>query len=177
MVTETIADGVREHLYAQPGKNVFAVLDGGSATGLLPAIDRHQPPTVCLSRAGPPDDAAEIAPHLVQLERGNPFVNWVIEEGWGNHWGVFAITDADLPAMRRHFRMFLTIKDSGGESQYFRFYDPRVLRVYLPTCGAIETRSTFGPIAAYLMEASSADTLLRFWREPNAPRKEVIKLT
>jgi hypothetical protein len=38
--------------------------------------------------------------------------------------------------MARRRRRFLRVKDEDG--LVFRFYDPRVMRVYLPTCAAGE---------------------------------------
>ena len=54
--------------------------------------------------------------------------------------------DATLEELRRHFRKFLKVEDPKGKSLIFRYYDPRVLRVYLPTCNAMELQTVFGPV-------------------------------
>lgn len=54
--------------------------------------------------------------------------------------------------LRRHFRRFLRVTDEQGQPLMFRYYDPRVLRVYLPTCTAEELALVFGPVSAYLIE-------------------------
>ncbi len=41
----------------------------------------------------------------------------------------------------------------------FRYSDPRILRVYLPTCLPDELEQMFGPVTAYVMESEDADTL------------------
>jgi hypothetical protein len=64
--------------------------------------------------------------------------------------------------MRRHFRSFLTVYDPDGKPLLFRYYDPRVLRVYLPTCDARELETVFGPVVAYLLEGEDPGDLLRF---------------
>ena len=64
-----------------------------------------------------------------------------------------------------------------GKRLYFRYYDPRVLRVYLPTCNTEETKFIFGPLAAYFCEGETADTLLTFRPGSEAPREESITLT
>jgi hypothetical protein len=43
-----------------------------------------------------------------------------------------------------------------------RLYDPRVLRIYLPTCNAAETQEFFGPVSRFLMEASDPQLMLQF---------------
>jgi hypothetical protein len=44
----------------------------------------------------------------------------------------------------------------------FRYYDPRVLRVYLPTCVTVELRTVFGPIECFWMEGESPEKMLEF---------------
>ncbi len=45
---------------------------------------------------------------------------------------------------------------------YFRYYDPRVMRVYLPTCNAQELAAMFGPIQFYVLEGEKPEEMLRF---------------
>ena len=52
--------------------------------------------------------------------------------------------------------------DPDFQPLYFRYYDPRVLRVYLPTCDADELRTLFGPISRLLCEDEEGG-LLKFW--------------
>jgi len=75
-------------------------------------------------------------------------------EQWGNSWGCFVWALADFKALRRHFRRFLMVEDERAKRMYFRFYDPRVLRVFLPTCTTAEALEFFGPIKYFVMEAS-----------------------
>jgi hypothetical protein len=44
----------------------------------------------------------------------------------------------------------------------FRFYDPRVLRAYLPTCLAEELNIVFGPVRNFWMESRDPGELLEF---------------
>jgi hypothetical protein len=39
------------------------------------------------------------------------------------------------------------------ESLFFRFYDPRVMRNYLPTCPPAQLAEFFGPVDFYIAEA------------------------
>src|SRR5215216_4043175 len=107
MIIEEIVKSVGEHLFSDADANVFAVLDGASVPGLLDKLYGLSPNFCCLFRGELPPDMAEVAPYLVQLEPDSEFMSWVINHGWGNHWGIFATTDADLRAAARHFRTFL----------------------------------------------------------------------
>ena len=44
----------------------------------------------------------------------------------------------------------------------FRYYDPRVLSLYLPTCNAEEVTSLFGPVSRFLMESDGVKAVLMF---------------
>ena len=144
------------------GANTFAVLDGASVPGLLEKLEQWQPEFVCLYRGELKPDLAEVAPYLVRLESGTEITEWILSKGWGNHWGIFAITEADLQAMRQHLRRFLTVYGEKGNPMLFRFYDPRVLGNYLPLCNETELATMFGPVAAYLLESEHADQLVHF---------------
>jgi hypothetical protein len=60
---------------------------------------------------------------------------------------------------------------------FFRYYDPRVLRVYLPTCNAEEIRSVFGPISAYIAEDEDPAVLSRLSSDDEKVRAEKVPLT
>jgi len=144
------------------GTATFAVLDGASVPRLLDRLRQWQPEFECLYSGEVKPDLAEVAPYLVRMEPDTEFANWVLAEGWGNHWGIFVVADADLRAVRQHLRRFLTVHDESGKPLLFRYYDPRVLRVYLPTCNAGELVELFGPIVYYVAEGEEPDTVLRF---------------
>lgn len=150
------------YLFVERDADVYVIMDGASVDGLLDRLCEYTPEFECLYRGELAPDLAEVAPYLVRLERGSAFTDWVVSSSWGKHWGVFPVSRADLPAMRRHFRGFLKVHDSEGKPLLFRYYDPRVLRVYLPTCSGKELEAIFGPVMHYIVEGDSPGELLRF---------------
>ncbi|MBM3748746.1 MAG: DUF4123 domain-containing protein [Acidobacteria bacterium] len=157
-----IVEALGGHLFGEAGLSPFAVLDGASAPDLLDKLDTLRPEYACLYRGALKPDMAEVAPYLVRLEQGVEFTRWVLEEGWGKHCGIFALAAVNLIEMRRHFRTMVIVDDPEGDPLLFRFYDPRVLRVYLPTCEPREVAAMFGPVTSYLLEDEDPSTLLRF---------------
>ena len=105
-----------------------------------------------------------MAPYLVRLEPDAPFTDWVLARGWGHHWGIFVHARVGLKTLRSHLRRFLKVKDADGKQLIFRYYDPRVLRVYLPTCNADELEVLFGPVHRYHVEVEDAQALLEYGR-------------
>ncbi len=178
MDEEQLIESLTEQLFSQPETNVFAVLDGASVPDLPQVLWEHEPEHVCLYRGELEPDMAEVAPYLVRLEPESPFAEWVLRKGWGKHWGIFAIAPSEtgFRALRQHFRRFMIVIDPDGNGLYFRYYDPRVLRVYLPTCNAEEISTVFGPISAYSLEDEDPSVLLRFVSEGEKVRAERVAL-
>jgi len=179
MDEKVVTQSLVKHLFSQPETNVYAVLDGASVEQLPQLLWEHEPEHVCLYRGELEPDMAAVAPYLVKLEYDGPFTKLVTEKGWGNHWGIFAVTPAeiDLRTMRMHFRRFLTVTDPEGKTIYFRYYDPRVFRVYLPTCNAQEIKVVFGPISSYMLEDEDSSVLLQFSFDDEKVRAEKVTLT
>ena len=144
----------RQGFERQEVQTTYAVLDGASIPDLLEHlyVDEKRPEFECLYRGTLAPDMAEVAPYLVRLDWPHPFSDWLLDEAWGKHWGIFVRTNAAFTAIRRHFRRFLRVKKPDGKVYLFRFYDPRVARIFLPTCNREELQFLFGPISNWLLE-------------------------
>ena len=173
-VTRTPVRAVQQHLFAEPELPVYAILDAAAAPGLLDAMFEHQVEHACLYSSEPEPDIAEVAPYVARVGPQTPFVHWLIEQGWGQNWGVFAASEADLRAVRRHLRSLLIAYDPDGKPVYFRWYDPRVLRVYLPTCNAEETRLVFGPVRWFAVEGEGGTSMVRIRPAGALPEQEFL---
>lgn len=84
----------------------------------------------------------DVAPYLFQVDHET--LTWIQETLWNEAWGVFAMSRSNLEDLRQHFRRFLLVELPDGERWYFRYYDPRILKVYLPACDEKELRQLFG---------------------------------
>ncbi len=164
MAAVDLSSSVLQSLFADPNSSVFAVLDGASVPDLLQVLFQSKPEHFCLYIGKIEPDVAETAPYLVRLQQGVDFTEWVVREGWGKHWGIFAAADVPLPSLRHHFRRFLRVKSEEGKALYFRYYDPRVLRVYLPTCNENELELLFGPVQRYFVEGENRATMIEYSR-------------
>ena len=163
MAPNATIDRVREQLFStREGSKVYAVLDGASAERLPQVIAQHGVESVCLLRGEVDTDLAQVAPYLVRLDPKSPFTDWVLNEGWAKHWGIFVVSKSDLRTLRQHFRSLLTVYSADKVPLFFRYYDPRVLRTYLPTCTPDELMAVFGPAERYVLEAEEGKEVLRF---------------
>jgi hypothetical protein len=174
---EELVEAVSEELFVEPETRVYAVLDGASVTRLLDRLYGLSPVFGCLFRGELTPDMAEVAPYLVQLEPGSEFTIWLIRQGWGNHWGIFIRSEADFRAMRRHLRSLLIVNEAAsGRPLRFRYYDPRVLRLFLPACKGEELAALFGPAGEFLLESEDPNIALRLQRSGGGLSQESIDL-
>lgn len=166
---------IHEHLFSGHETRVYAILDGASIRNLLQTLEENQADYVCLYRGELDPELAETAPYLIMLAPNTALTEWVLN-GFGAHWGVFAVSKSDMREMRKHFRKFLMVYDPDGKPLYFRYYDPRVLRTYLPTCNREETQTVFGPVVTYFMEGEQDGILLRFVATEEKPVSSEIRV-
>lgn len=157
----------------QGGPGVWAVLDGARDARIHAALRDSRLEFRCLysGKLHPALEAA--APQLVELLPGHRFTERLVDEGFGRAWGVFLRIE-DPANLRHHLRKFLKVRDEEGRRLLFRWYDPRVLRVYLPTCTADELRQVFGPIDAWLAEDEAGDGLVEFRFDGRALRQAAV---
>jgi len=136
----------------------FAILDGAAVPDLALKIYEMQPHAVCLYRGELEPDLAEVAPYLVELFPGTAFTDWFLSEGTKvADWGIFARSPYSLTEMRKHFRKFLTVYDETGKPLLFRYYDPRVLRKFLPTCEREGLEKLFDRVTEFLAENGESE--------------------
>jgi hypothetical protein len=176
MPDKTALEALVQQLTAVPDATVYVVLDGASAPHLPQMLARLEVESVCLFRGELAPDVAQMAPYLAVFKPDTPFAEWLLQEGWGKHWGIFALSKADFRTMRKHFRTFLKVYGPDLKPLYFRYYDPRVLRTYLPTCNKQELRTIFGPVIRYIVEDEDPVALLKFQPDGEQVKREQIVL-
>ncbi len=117
------------------------------------------------------------APRIVELDaRPSPALVDLLARGFGRSWGYFVRSAAPLLDLRDQLASLLDAQLASGDVVRFRVFDPRILRAYLPTCGAAELARVFGPIDEFLVEDAEAQRceLARLLRYARGPRGELI---
>ena len=101
---------------------------------------------------------------LVPCPSDSDLPGWLCTEGLGKGYGVLLTSEASAGELAAHLHPLTVVRDERDRTLLFRFYDPRVLRVYLPTCTPWELRRFFGPVESFLAEAPEGEGLLEFDR-------------
>ena len=147
-----------------PGSQLYGVIDGVSVPDLRRLAEAAPGRHSCLFAGPLPFEVERAAPHLVALDPEAELTLRWWREGWGRNWGILAHIPVEwsFSEVRHHFRKFLRVRLPDKRYVLFRYYDPRVMRTYLPTCTDVESAMVFGPVTSYLMEDQDASVLLRF---------------
>lgn len=140
-------------------EHTYAILDGARDPRVHPIATRSTFTSLCLYLGDLDPALARVAPYLVRVPRSHPAAGDLLEAAWGNSWGVFLRASAPMAAVQRHLRRLLRVQDERGVRMLFRYYDPRVLRVYLPTCRPDELDQMFGPVESFVMESDEGHVL------------------
>jgi hypothetical protein len=167
------ADSIRPEVQTTPARDLpevlrtlpqplFAILDAARDAKVLDVLRNSDQPYQSLYEGLKGEVLAQFAPYLVELSPQSALIETLVREAWGNSWGIFLTSTIGFKETRRHFRRFLIAQTEDGRELYFRFYDPRVLRIFLPTFTPRETDEFFGRMGCYLMENEEATSLVQF---------------
>lgn len=134
---------------------LYAIVDASRSLRIRVLL-RESPAAVRTLYDGVQADAlAESAPYLVALAPSDALLADLVHEGWRRRWCTFLTAPADLAEadVRRHLRKFLMVQlERSGETAYFRYYDPYVLRAYLAACTPDERRAFVGPLTYLILD-------------------------
>ncbi len=143
-------------------RNVFALLDAARDPLIYPTLESAGEQFRCLYNGKSAVTLQRQAPYLIRPNPEGSLLRFLARFGWAKSWGVYLVSERPMAELRKHLRRFLMVEDPQGRNVYFRYYDPRVLRLFLPTFLPDELRDFFGPIKAYLVEAENGAALLEF---------------
>lgn len=154
-----------EHIEVSAGRStVYALVDGARDERIYPLLSAEGNEWRCLYGEGLPAPLARVAPCLVAMGSDRPFAGYFSRLGHGHDWGVLLRSTASIDELATHFAGLTRVLMLDGSEVLFRFYDPRVLRVFLPACDEKELGQVFGPVKAFLMEQEDGGWLV-FRRE------------
>ncbi len=146
---------------------LFTVLDAARTERIVPLLHTAADEFVSLYQGIQAQTMADGAPYLVRFAKESRLLRRLVFEGWGQSWGSYMESAAPLGELRNHFRRILMVtRDSDEQPMYFRFYDPRVLRTFLPMATARQVDRTFGPVARFIAESTGGAGVRVFGRGP-----------
>lgn len=143
---------------------LFGILDCAIDPALHEHVARLEPGSAtCLFLGDLDPELKAVSPHVVELEPGDPLTRAWRSGGWGQAWGLWIESRESLHTVWRRLRHFTQAKLPDGEGPVlFRFWDPRVFRVYLPLVEPGEIAPWFTDIDAYVAETEDGQGTVRY---------------
>jgi hypothetical protein len=134
---------------------IYAVLDCARDAAIYDLIGRSYREKGCLFAGKLDYELERAAPFLLELQPGDSVTDEILLRGWDSAWGILIRTEASFRSLRRHLRTYLRVRTEEGRFLLFRYYDPRVLDIYLPTCTGYELGEIFGDDITHIVVAAA----------------------
>lgn len=158
----TIAATIRANLNLQRGEQLYTIVDACQDKELVfEAKTKFNQPIRSLFSGAGTESMADYAPYFIPIDLSNEYLErWC--ESWGKNAGIMIVSDAHSTALYRHMRDIFVVKDEKGQEYFFRFYDPRNLRVFLPNCDLRDLLTFLGPIRCLYCESDPSDKIISY---------------
>jgi hypothetical protein len=147
--------------HKQAGDTLYAVVDAAKDYRLAVASRDLLGEPLRPLFANAPGHMDRVGPYLARIQGTGRYREYLTlwANRMGDNAGIFLATCAWPQATLSHLRTIFKVYDEAGAMFYFRYYDPRVIRAYLPTCTARECRTFFGPIRSIFVEGEEPATM------------------
>jgi hypothetical protein len=145
----------------------YALLDAARDRRVYRIVRGSGWPSICLF---PPEHEVRLAreaPHLLCLPdvatspQGEADALAPLREGYGQSWGIFLVSRAGHARLAASLQRLLIVRDDDDGPLYFRFYDPRVLRDFLPLATPYQASVLFDAVDLILLEDEDPDTAIQ----------------
>jgi hypothetical protein len=171
-----VVEALRAEYFPNDGLSTYMLLDGAATRALIEHLYDDAVEFTCLISGPLEPDMQEVAPYLAVLRDGEPFTDWILSHALGENWGSVLRSSLSMDDLARRYRRLLRVRGPDGEPLFFRYYDPRVLRVFLPTCEADDLDEWFDGVRYYFAESGDPGVLLRFRTDGTVVEKDELRL-
>lgn len=141
----------------------YLIIDAAIAEGNINAAIALNKNYRCLLKGKSEEELESVAPYLFAINKQIiDFPNWFFGVGFNKNWGILALSNAGFEDMYNHFRKHIIVVNDDKQEVFFRFYDPAVLRMFLPSADVQQLRAFFGPVSTFIVEDEDEGFVLKF---------------
>lgn len=139
----------------------YLLLDGAQIENLLPLIYQQQesPLAYRLYQQTAYAEWADSGPCLVRVEPDEALMQH-FEVHWRGRAGLLLASAAEIEVLVEHLRSLVHARVDGGQTVLFRYYDPRILPLWLETLSAQERDLYLGPVKRINLPIAEGQDLL-----------------
>ncbi|MFD1747604.1 DUF4123 domain-containing protein [Rhizobium helianthi] len=157
---------------------LYAVIDASRSPMTIPAaLQAMTDKVACLYRGQALEEFGDDTAWVAAINLDESVLDWLIDNGFGKRWSIFLRSSLQLADIVRHLRKFTVIQDDQGTTHFFRFYDPRTLRQYLPVFTTEQRTAFFRGVHTWYCENDvRPNELLKFSTNGDSLLREAISL-
>ena len=131
---------------------LYCLVDGAQDLGLaIMAREAFGQQIRSLFQGPQAESLAHVAPYFFAVDPVSDFLHFW-DQALGKNAGILFTSKESPDQIYAHLRSMFIVRDEEDREFFFRYYDPRVFRAYLPTCTAEELSEFFGPASHFLVE-------------------------
>ncbi|PCJ22137.1 MAG: hypothetical protein COB04_01415 [Gammaproteobacteria bacterium] len=153
---------------APKNNRLYMIVDGAQNPEIMARIEQSDELVSSLYSLDTAPRLKAVGPWILQVQKDEPLAAWIIEQGANQNWFItFSSLGKTLDYLRRQFRRIAIVKetsdtDAKDKHLYFRYYDPRVLRTFLPSCSERQRRYIFDDINCFWAQGDDLEKVLQF---------------
>lgn len=176
---QIVIDALRGAPEAPQQGYLYAIVDASRGPMTIPpTLQAMTDKVTCLYRGKALEEFGDDTAWVAGIAPDESVLDWLLDNGFGERWAIFVRSSLQLADMVRHLRKFTMIEDEEGTVHFFRFYDPRTLRQYLPVFAPEQNEAFFRGVDAFYCENDiRPDEFLKFTSDNGALRRDIISLT
>jgi len=134
---------------------IYDAAINGSYTLLM--LQKHYTQYRCLLKGTKDEVLADVAPYIFLIDDAGEKLKDEIELSLKELISIESAQDIDV--LTDHFKQFI-YQNVNGRECYFRFWDARVLKKFLPLCTEVQLRMFFRPLSAIFMEDENGQEVI-----------------
>lgn len=174
----TVSDRIAAFLVAQPQAReaLYALVDASHDPFIIPpTIEALTPDAECLFRGKAKEDLGDQTAWIARIDGRGPLLDWLIDEVHGRSMVSFVTSELTVSRLAVHLRKFTKSRDAKGTEHFFRFYNPKVMRQYLPVFDAVQLATFFRSISSCIVEDTRQSNRLLVMRRADGAlsRREI----
>jgi hypothetical protein len=155
------------------GEYLYAVLDAARESRVPAFLDAAQERYAPL-RPSAQDPRA--IPYLALITPSSRMLDVLLKDAWGQRWGCYVSSRAGFDEVFHHLSAYLVLTAANGNTFTFRFFDPRVLPVFLRGLTPGELTAFFGPVSRIITEGDDPGLALEYQDSGRGLRQESLLL-
>lgn len=144
---------------------LYALVDAARSDQVLPKLASGQCNYQSLFVGTEKEPLFSAGPFILSPSKDRSLFEWFATEAWGKSMVLFFTSQAPYDQLLHHLQSLLKVITEEDDELFFRYYDPRVLRNYLPNCDTASSWRFMGPITRLMVEAEEGERLLCWKRE------------